>query len=182
MSTRSEAAKSYTDKLDRMGLGISTASTGAKAKGHAYPQNDGSQGTADLDRADGYESEAANEKMVAGKAPKPRLDRKPYRNGGAVKKGTTVNVIVAPQNKEEAVVPPPMPPMGGAPMPPPKLPPAPPMGAGGPEGMMPPMPRKHGGRVPHLTDGAGAGSGLGRLGKVKSYGDNAKPGKKASSG
>lgn len=180
-SMRGEAEKSYNDKLDRMGLRISTASTGAKAEGHVYPQDDGSQGKAQGGRAKGYESAEANEDTMAGHAAKPRLDRKGFKDGGAVKKGTTVNVIVAPQGGGEPAAPPMMPPPG-PPMPPPHA--APPMappggglplpGAGGPPAMM----RKHGGRVPHIISD-GSGGGKGRLQKIKAYGDRAKPGGKA---
>lgn len=176
---RDEAKASYGKKLDRMGLGISTSSTGAKADGHAYPQEDGSQGKAQGGRAEGYATAAENEATLEAKAPKKlRLDRPAYANGGSVKKkaGTTVNVIVAPQGGGEPPAPPMMPP---APPPPMMKPPGagmPPPG-GGPElpgaGGPPPMMRKHGGRVPHLDGGAGGGKG--RLSKIREYGDEAKP-------
>lgn len=78
-------------------------------------------------------------------------------------------------------MPPAMPPAGaGAPMP---MPPAPPAGGMPPGGAMPPglppMGRKTGGRVGHRSYkkvqdmDAGAGSGLGRLEKVKIYGKKA---------
>lgn len=172
-SMRGEASDSYRNKLDRMGVGISTSSTGAKAEGHVYPQDDGSQGNAQGKRATGYETQADNERMVSEKKPKPRLDRPAFKKGGRVK-GTTVNVIVAPQGGGDAP-PPPMPPPGAMPPPPPHAPPGPPMPPpGGPSGPgMPPglMGRKHGGPV-HMT--AGAGGGKGRLQKIREYGANAK--------
>lgn len=179
-SMRSAADDSYKGKLDRMGLGISTASTGAKGIGDAYPQADGSQGMAQGSRAAGYATERENEQTMAEKAPKKlRLDRQPFKNGGAVKKGTTVNVIVAPQGGPEA--PPPMPPPGAMPPPPPMpKPPIMPAPGGGPEmagaAGPPPMMRARGGRVPMDH---GAGGGLGRLDKIKEYGARAKPGGKA---
>ena len=86
---------------------------------------------------------------------KTRLDK--YARGGKVKKGTTVNVIVAPGAGGDK---PPMPAMAppgmASPLPPPRPPMMPPPGgmppgAGGPPGM---MPRRDGGRAGYKTGGA----------------------------
>lgn len=127
---------------------------------------------------------------------RPTGGRLARKSGGRSGKGKmNVNVIIAthPSHGDAGVgsLPPGMPikpPGQPSPMPPPMPPPtaaaspmpmpypvpgaaaaAPPMGGGIPPGMMPPM-RKAGGRV-HAE--AGAGSGLGRLEKIKDYGKNA---------
>lgn len=184
-SMRGAAETSYKAKIDRMlsdpGTKIRTAKTGDKATGHAYAQPDGSMGEAQGGYADDYETEAENERMVAEKRGKPRLDRVGYKKGGRVKGTTNVNVIIAPQGGAPAGGPPPMPPPGAMPPPPPGMG----AGPGGPPMPPPgPMPRKNGGRVAYASGGkvpmdGGAGGGKGRLEKIKEYGSRAKPGGKA---
>lgn len=108
-----------------------------------------------------------------GAAPKQSLAKR-ARGGKLGRKGTTVQVIVAPQaGKEPVPVPVPMgKPLGmGAPPPPPAamMPPGgmPPPGAM-PPGGPPMMPRARGGKVPDMT--AGAMSGPGRIEKMHEYG------------
>lgn len=179
-SMRAAAEDSYNGKLDRMGLRTQTATTGPKPTGHQRSMEDGSDGYASGGRAAGYETAAANEDTLEAKAPKKlRLDRPNFKDGGRVKKGTTVNVIVAgggggpgPEAALAAMAAP------KPPMPAPMPPPMPPMGGPSPMAGAAPMPRKNGGRVPVHMD-AGAGGGKGRLEKIKRYGDRAKPSGKA---
>lgn len=102
---------------------------------------------------------------------RPTGGRLARKSGG---KAVNVNIVIAgkpqsdstDQGLQAPIRPPPMPvappPMAGPPMVPP--------GAGGPPMPMP-MARKTGGRA--LMEEAGAGSGLGRLQKIKDYGKNA---------
>src|SRR6185312_11045455 len=112
---------------------------------------------------------------VDGSAPKTRLDRR-ARGGKVNGKGTKINIIIAPQGGGAPAGAPQMLPPGPPPgaMPPPMA--RPPIAPPGPPGIPPqPMPgpmRKDGGRVPHLTGGAGGGEG--RMEKAKAYGKNAK--------
>ncbi len=106
-------------------------------------------------------------------------EREPRKNGG---KAATINIVIAgggpkqdpmqqgPQGPINPIPPAPVPPMAGAGGPPPGMPMGPP--PGGPPMPPPhPMARKAGGRASRKDGGgltrAGAGSGLGRLDKIK---------------
>lgn len=121
--------------------------------------------------------------------------RKAHKKGGKAKGHTHINVNVMPSHQPMGaplglgaglgagpapvaapMAPPamaPRPPMGGAPMAPPAgpmIPPAFAAAAGAPRPMM----RKSGGRTTHVIEHA-AGGGLGRLEKIKAYGEKQKP-------
>ena len=128
------------------------------------------------------------------------MNREHHAKGGKAGKGKmSVNIVIAPQGGGGIHPPmgagmpmpppgrppdPPMPPPGmmppGGGMPPPGMPPGmgmPPPGAGGPmppPGLPPGMMRKRGGRA----QPAGSGSGLGRLEKIREYGDEARAGER----
>ena len=110
----------------------------------------------------------------------------PRSAGGATKKGTTVNIIIAQKPEHPPMGPPGMgggmPPKPAGPMPIPGAPPggapqgmpAPPPGApppmGGPNMPPPSMGRASGGKVyPDMKYASGGGKG--RLEKIKKYGD-----------
>lgn len=102
----------------------------------------------------------------------PRMDK--CKRGGKGKHHTNINVIIPQKQGAPAM---PMqgapPPMAAAPAVPPR-PPMPPMAGNAPPpgspGMMRPM--KKGGKVMHEEHGSG--SGLGRLDKIKAYGEKPK--------
>ncbi|MBN9434002.1 MAG: hypothetical protein J0I45_16345 [Bosea sp.] len=153
--------------------------TAGRGEGKVLPGADGTQGKAKGGYADDFTRDGKSVNDVDGKKPKPRLDRKAYKNGGAVKgKATTVNVIVAPGG---AAQPPPMP---ATPSPPAAAGPMPPLPAGAgpaaPNPMMPPPGMRANGGLAYKNGGFvkmenGAQSGEGRLEKIAKYGKNAKP-------
>jgi len=107
---------------------------------------------------------------------RPKGGRMPHARGGAAKKGTTVNIIIAPPKAAALPMPPPgmAAPPKGIPAPPPAAMAAP--AGGAPGAAMPPasgapplMGRKSGGRTSYpIKDGAGGAEG--RLQKIKAYG------------
>ena len=182
-SMRAEAKASGDEKLRRMGLKVRTSDLDNNEE-YGAPTEDGTAGVAKTGYADAFRDgdkavgrKAKTQDPISGGKSKARLDRPAYARGGTVGKakgkGTTVNVVIAPQGSSS---PGGMPVPPAAMVPPPPLPPGVPPVGGPPAGGAPAVPpgllgRKRGGRVAY---DAGAGSGEGRLEKIKAYGGKAK--------
>lgn len=196
-----EADASRTAKRKAMGLDGApdprTAGDGERAANGMQPPTqprlgykrggavvEGKSRTKRLDRPRKHGDAAEDKKQIASMIHKEERDEghKPtkFARGGRAKAGkTNINIVIAQPKPGDAGQPMPVP-VPAAPMPPaPRpMPPMPP-GAVAPPGVAagaPPLPmRKAGGRV---AMDAGAGSGEGRLEKIKRYGKNAKLGAK----
>jgi hypothetical protein len=144
-SIRDAAKKAMSAKLHKLGAqGSLKAAHGAEDAPRKYASGGA---VMDMGDVDGAPSKGNLAKPGRGKMK------------GKDKKGTNVNVIIMQQPAGDKGAPPPLPPMGG-----PGGPPPPDMG---PPPSAPPM-RANGGRVPHIKEGAG--SGMGRLAKMRAYG------------
>lgn len=166
---RAAARASADDKMRRMGVKATTADLD-NTEEYGAPDRDSTPGIAPVGYADDYRDGSRTvsrvgktQAPVEGKKAKHRLDRPAYARGGAVKgKGTSVNIVIAPQGSSS--------PPAGLAVPPVAAVPAPPLPPGAPPVMPPVLGRKRGGRVKYE---AGAGSGKGRLEKIRNYGAKA---------
>lgn len=169
---RAEARASADDKMRRMGVKATTADFD-NTEEYGAPDRDSTPGVAPVGYADDYRKgdkvvsrAGKTDGPIEGKKSKARLDRRAYARGGAVKgKGTSVNIVIAPQGASSPPAGMAMPPAAAA------APAVNPLPPGAPPVVAAPPMRKRGGRVKYE---AGAGSGEGRLEKIKNYGAKAK--------
>lgn len=142
--TKAQGATDYFSHVARSG-------TGTKATGMPKPR-----------KAGGSVSDGSLE------GTRPQGGRLARKHGGSAKKGTNINIIIAPGGGQKPAMPMPMAPPPGGPVGLHQGAPPPMAGPGGPPPMAPPQMRKRGGRAYPIE--SGAGGGLARLEKARAYG------------
>lgn len=195
LATGGKAAHKHSGRKSRdMGGPMSNAGANYVASAPAVPQNrfsfSGQQSpflaAAGMNTGGKAKKRAAGGQAEEIEGKRPQGGRMARKDGGATKKGTTVNIIIAqkPEHQQPGIPAGPgaMPPKPSGPMPVPGAPapavmgpqgaPAGPMPGGPnmpPPSMQPPMGRKDGGKVyPDMKHSAA--NGLGRIEKAKKYG------------